>query len=85
MAKRKTAPEVRFAFCESVFAVPNGTWHIRAVGEEGLKLGGGASAPLCGFGGHWQNGWDLNVEITEHHLAHACPKCVAAYRERKGG
>ncbi len=46
-----------YAFCESVHAAPLAAWHIRRVGEAGLKLGGGIDTPsLCGrlrpFGDH---------------------------------
>ena len=68
-----------YAFCESTFATPLGKWHIRKVTEAGLKLGGGIDTPsLCG---HVKEGWDLSVPLTEHHLEHACPRCVEAYRK----
>ena len=80
MAKKKT-PE--FAFCEPVMAVAAGLWHIRRVGPEGPKLGGNATAPLCwsSRGWDWINGWDLDVEITPHHLGHCCPECRKLYEE----
>ena len=74
----------KFSFCEPVWATGRSRWHIRKVGPEGLKLGGGANAPLCWNPDEWQNGWDLDVEITEHHLGHSCPRCVELYRELQG-
>lgn len=57
-----TLPE--FAFCEPVTATPTSAWHIRRVGEEGLKLGGGIPvAPLCGRESVIR-GWDLKSEVT---------------------
>lgn len=41
--------ETRFAFCEPSNATPFSREHIRRVGAEGLKLGGGVPSPaLCG-------------------------------------
>ena len=59
-------------------------WHIRKVTETGLHLGGAIDTPsLCGRvqPPPKSNGWDLEVRITEHHLSHACPKCVEEYRK----
>ena len=72
-----------FSFCESVFATPFSRWHIRVVGPEGRKFGGGALAPLCYSNGchQWINGWDLEVDFTEAHFDHACPACVVIYRQ----
>ncbi len=72
-----------FAFCESATGI--GRWHIRRLDDSGLKEGGGITTPsLCGLVKPWKfggiGGWDLRVAITEHHLGHACPKCVEAYR-----
>lgn len=69
-----------YSFCESVHASSISPWHLRKLTEVGQKLGGGVDTPsLCGRVKERQ-GWDLDVEITEHHLGHACPTCVAAYR-----
>jgi hypothetical protein len=47
-----------------------------------LFLTGGVDTPsLCGHVKPERGGWDVNVKITEHHLSHACPKCVEAYRK----
>ncbi len=83
-----------FSFCEHVTAT--GPWHIREVGPEGLKFGGGAKTSLCHA--HeptwWINGWDLEVpleetrfsaernqEITAQRLEHVCKRCVELYQE----
>jgi hypothetical protein len=56
-------PDIQLAFCEPVYARPMGTEHIREVGPEGLKLGGGIPvAALCGF--DVIKGWDLNLPVT---------------------
>ena len=53
-----------FAFCEPVTATPTSPWHIRRVGPEGLKLGGGIpTAPLCGRESVIR-GWDLTSGVT---------------------
>jgi hypothetical protein len=81
---------MRYSFCESVTGI--GPWHIRPLTDKGKKLGGGIdTASLCDLvrpigqlggptGRRGGGGWDLHVEIDEHHLGHACPKCVAEYR-----
>jgi len=64
---------IEYSFCESIAAGPNARWHIRPLTQRGKKLGGGADTPaLCGC----QVAWDIDVEITEHHLNHSCPPCV---------
>jgi len=69
-----------FSFCETVWATGTSPWHIRRLTDVGRKPGGGADTPaLCGR----QVAWDLEVEITEHHLGHACQACVAAYRAER--
>lgn len=67
----------QFAFCETVTASSQSKWHIRKLGEAGLKLGGGVDTKaLCGR----EVAWDLNVELTEHHLEHnTCKRCRALY------
>jgi len=73
-----------YAFCEASTAGPCSPWHIRKVGTR-LFLTGGVDTPsLCGHVRQPFGGWDLNVRITEGHLAHSCPKCVAIYREATG-
>ena len=73
----------RYAFCEGVHAGSGSRWHIRQLDarESVLMRGGGIrTGSLCG---HVKppHGWDLAVDLTEHHLGHACPECVALYRE----
>ncbi len=84
-----------YAFCESVTGI--GPWHIRKLSEAGLKLDGGIDTPtLCGrvrpFGDTADRvgggGWDLNVRITEGHLAprsgiakYCCTSCIELYPE----
>jgi hypothetical protein len=72
-----------YSFCEPVWASSISRWHIRKVPSgEALKTGGGiTTAGLCGTPSV-RTGWDLEVPIDEHHLGHACPRCVAAYREQ---
>lgn len=66
-----------FSFCESVATTGISPWHIRQLTEVGRKLGGGCDTEsLCGR----KMGWDLKVELTQHHLGHACRKCVAEYQ-----
>jgi len=68
-------------FCEGVWATGAGPWHIRKLGPKGECLGGGIDTEsLCGHVRVGQ-GWDLSVEITDHHLGHACKKCVELYRK----
>lgn len=72
---------IAYSFCESAAAGPQSRWHIRKLSEKGKKSGGGIDTPfLCAR--KYLNGWDLEVEITEHHLGHACPGCVEVYRRR---
>jgi hypothetical protein len=75
-----------YAFCEPTTATGFSSWHIRELGPEGKKLGGGVTTKsLCGHVRPYPSGiggWDLDVPITEHHLGHACPKCVQEFRRR---
>lgn len=79
-----------YAFCEPVTATPTSFWHLRLVGPEGIKLGGGIPGPvLCGR--DLRNGWDLQSEVTVDSVVtgsqprpsdgriFVCPKCAAAY------
>jgi hypothetical protein len=71
-----------YRFCESVAATGAGPWHIRKLGPKGVMLGGGIDTrSLCG---HVRIGWDLDVELTDHHLGHSCKECVRLYREETG-
>lgn len=72
-----------YSFCEPATATSHSRWHIRELTPVGRKLGGGVDTKsLCGHVVP-PYGWDLEVGITEHHLTHACPECVAAYRQRE--
>jgi hypothetical protein len=79
---------MEYRFCESVYATYLSKWHIREV-EDGApkKYGGGADAPLCYMGDavkRWDNGWDLEVEVTEEHLHgdYVCPRCLELMRKK---
>jgi len=73
----------RFSFCKSVYAKARSPWHIRKVTDVGCKSGGRIDTPsLCGRVKQRQ-GWDLDVEISEHHLRHACKDCVEEYLRRE--
>jgi len=64
------------SFCESITATSRSAWHIRPLTEQGLKLGGGAdSLALCGR----EVCWDLEVDITNHHLTHCCQVCAKKF------
>lgn len=78
------------AFCEPVTATPTSYWHIREVGPEGLKLGGGVpNAPLCGR--DLRHGWDLTSKVTPESASTSsqprpgdgriflCPSCAESY------
>lgn len=72
--------EFGLAFCETITASGSTPWHIRRLTSRGLLLGGGADTPsLCGR----KVTWDLDVQITEHHLKHCCRECCLAYRAPK--
>lgn len=71
-------PGATHAFCEPVYAGPLAPWHIRPLTVKGPKFGGGADTlALCDR----EVAWDLNVNITEHHLGHSCKACVEAFRK----
>lgn len=78
------------AFCEPVHATPTSPEHIREVGDEGLKLGGGVPNPaLCGR--DLRKGWDLSTPVTPDMVTRLaasregdgrvflCPACAEAY------
>lgn len=74
--------KTKFTLCESLYASGHGKWHIRKLTTAGKKLGGGIDTKsLCG---KVDKGWDLNVEMTQHHLDNnTCPECLSKYRESK--
>ncbi len=82
MLKRTFEPgEVpEYAFCEAVTASGRSPWHIRKVRSQLYLTGGVDTKSLCGHVTPRLGGWDLDVRITEGHLKHACPRCVAAYK-----
>ena len=82
-----------YAFCEPVSATPTSYEHLRAVGPEGLKLGGGIDgAALCGF--DLKHGWDTSTEVTDESVTalatprsgdnrvFLCPACADAWKKR---
>lgn len=78
-------PKGEYAFCESIAAGPLARWHIRRLSKVGPKYSGGIDTNgLCGWpkstndGG---GGWDVRVELVEHHLARCCQRCAEAYRQ----
>lgn len=72
-----------YSFCEPVWASSISRWHIRKLSFKGSKYGGGADTPaLCGL--DLRCGWDLRVDITDHHLGHTCSKCVKTYDIERG-
>jgi hypothetical protein len=95
--RRRWPPAAMFAFCERATATPMSQEHIRRVGPEGLKNGGGApDTTLCGA--PLQGGWDLTTAQTNHVTDAAvrdlstprqgdgrvflCPRCGAAWPAR---
>lgn len=59
----QTPPVPAYSFCESTLATATSPWHIRRVGPEGLKPGGGVPNPaLCER--DLRHGWDLKTEVT---------------------
>lgn len=69
-----------YTFCEPQWVTGPSPWCIRKTTAIGPKFGGGIDTPsLCGrVPAH--KGWDLEVRLTDHHLSHACQKCVEKYR-----
>jgi len=69
---------MKYAFCETVTAASRTPWHIRQLTKAGLKLGGGADTKslcdrvVC---------WDINVELSDYHLARCCHKCAVRYNK----
>ena len=69
-----------YSFCESVHATSISPWCIRKLTDIGRKLGGGVDTEsLCGRV-EKVKGWDLSVELDNHHLNNnACKKCLEIY------
>lgn len=73
-----------YSFCES--STGNGRWHIRKLDTTGKHLTGGiTTTSLCGTVLPIRNGglggWDLDVDITDHHLSHTCTQCKDKFNE----
>lgn len=65
--KKHSAPVVTLAYCETSSATVFSPFHVRVVGDEGLKTGGGApGSALCGR--DLRRGWDVR-EVTAAELA----------------
>jgi hypothetical protein len=74
--RHKAAQLVSFSFCEQANASGTTPWHIRRLSAAGRKPSGGADTPsLCGR----TVSWDLEGEVTPHHLTHCCQRCAAVY------
>lgn len=76
-----------FAFCEPASATTRSREHIRVVGPEGRRLGGGVLGPaLCGF--DLRGGWDLGSDVEERRIDTSadvnptCVECADAWRAR---
>jgi hypothetical protein len=67
LRKEQPAPTVVLAYCETSSATTRSPHHVRIVGLEGLKTGGGApGSTLCGR--DLCHGWDLR-SVTAAELA----------------
>lgn len=79
-----------YAYCETVLATATSPWHIRQVGPEGLKPGGGVPGnALCGR--DLLRGWDLNRPISLPDLRmlqnydgplNVCQACATVYQQQ---
>ena len=60
--------------CET--STSTGSYHLRVVGPEGKKMGGGAPDSLCGR----KMGWDTLIPLSSYGLpgnyGHCCKKCL---------
>lgn len=94
--RRRRAQQREFAFCEAVTAGPLSPWHIREVGPEGRKPGGGVpNVALCGF--DVRRGWDIQTAVTAEYAARLatpqpgdrsaglCPRCHRCWVAATGG
>lgn len=87
---RRNVPQY-YAFCERSTATTMSAEHIRFVGEEGLKPGGGApDTTLCGR--PLYAGWDIPVPVDRSSVTrlarrerdgsnYLCPDCASRYLE----
>jgi hypothetical protein len=74
---------VTYSFCESIWAGPTSSWHIREL-PGARRLGGGIdTVSLCG---RVKTGWDLEVPLTKFHLEkNTCKDCLKEYQKAIGG
>jgi hypothetical protein len=81
-------PANDYAYCEPIHASTSSYTHIRLLGDEGLRLEGGApDTTLCGIGLH--NGWDIRASVTDFSVTTGleaegnpvCPRCAVAWRQ----
>lgn len=69
LRKEPTKPTLTLAYCETSSATTFSPHHVRVVGPEGLKLGGGApGSALCGR--DLRHGWDVR-EVSRDELVSA--------------
>lgn len=86
----KESPTPDYTFCEDVGAGPVTPWHIRKIGDDRVRLGGGIPGPaLCGSDLH--GGWDRSTVVTPENVAQfavprsgdgrifACRDCADTY------
>lgn len=83
-ASRQQAEKDVFAFCEPVSATTRSREHIRLVGPEGFKYGGGIpNKALCGW--NVERGWDLKATVHPARFLPSaetnptCQACIDAY------
>ena len=94
--KNRTPAVPTFAWCEPATAGPMAPNHLRVIGEEGIKLTGGApGSAMCGR--DLRYGWDLKREVTPETVTRlatprdgdghvwACLPCVTAYQAHPEG
>lgn len=90
--RKQEVPPEKYAYCEPNWASATSKWHIREVGSEGLKLGGGIPPDALGLCGTdvIVKGWDRCEVRTEDHLVRMtlsetnplCMDCAVEYRLR---
>lgn len=84
MSAGQNAENGLLAFCEPVSATVRSREHIREVGPEGFKYGGGIpNAALCGA--DVRRGWDIKAEVHPSRFVvnaetnPTCQGCIDAY------
>lgn len=85
--EESTAENGLLAFCEPVSATIRSKEHIRVVGPEGFKYGGGIpNVALCGA--NVRQGWDLRATVhpsqfmPDAEINPTCQTCIHAYYAR---